>query len=239
LTSLPEKLSVSVLTPSALDGDEGEEAQLTLEADEKRADKRGILPEFISGTKADESARRGIATHAFMQFFDISFLLENGVAAELERLFKEGFISEEDKARVRLDEIELFTKSALFSEMKNAERLVREFRFNTRLPAEYFTENEEKAKKLRGSMLLVQGVIDCIIEDKDGELHLVDYKTDRLSKQELADSNLARKTLEEKHSRQLSYYCLAIKKIFGKAPKTVRVYSLPLGEALDIKNLDF
>ena len=102
------------------------------------------------------------------------------------------------------------------------------------LPASHFTENAEKRELLEKEKILVQGVIDCIIEDAEGRLHLVDYKTDRLSREELSDKSLAQKTLSEKHGLQLSYYALAIEKIFGKRPVSVRVYSLPLGDTVDV-----
>ena len=37
-----------------------------------------------------------------------------------------------------------------------------------------------------------------------------------------------------KHSLQLSYYAKAVELIFGKYPKTVEVYSLPLGDTVDV-----
>ena len=77
-------------------------------------------------------------------------------------------------------------------------------------------------------------MIDCILEDENGEIHLIDYKTDRLSKEELRDRGAAEKTLREKHSLQLSYYALATEKIFGKRPKSVYVYSLALGDSIDV-----
>ena len=80
----------------------------------------------------------------------------------------------------------------------------------------------------------MQGVIDCLYEDGDGELHLVDYKTDRLTAEELANPTLAAKKLRDAHTEQLSYYAAAVKEIFGKAPATVRVYSLHLGNEVDI-----
>ncbi len=234
LSSLPEKMSISNLYPTVLDGNE-EEARLTIDTPEKYpTEKSQRLPEFITGNSVYESARRGIATHNFMQFFDVESFLENGVEKELERLRTEGFISAENAERVRVKEIELFRKSELYREMRDAKKLYREFRFSAMLPAEFFTENPTKKALLSGEKILVQGVIDCIIEDSVGNLHLVDYKTDRLSKEELSDRSLARKTLCKKHSLQLFYYSLAIEKIFGKRPETVRVYSLPLGDTVDI-----
>ena len=135
---------------------------------------------------------------------------------------------------MKIAEIELFGKSRLFTEMKNAQRLFREFRFNTRLPARFFTKSEDLQTKIYNEDLLVQGVIDCIIVDDKGELHLVDYKTDRLTEKELENRSLAEEKLNSAHARQLSYYALAVEKIFGKAPKSLRVYSLPLGDTVDI-----
>ena len=181
-----------------------------------------------------ESARRGIATHNFLQFFDIENLKAKGAKDELVRLIKDGFISEENSERVRLDEITLFEKSELFLDMQNAAKLYREFRFNVMLPAPLFTQNEDKKQALADRKILLQGVIDCIIIDTDGNIHLVDYKTDRLTKAELSDKSLAQRSLAEKHSLQLYYYSLAIEKIFSKPPVSRRVYSLPLGDTVDV-----
>ena len=72
------------------------------------------------------------------------------------------------------------------------------------------------------------------MEDADGNLHLVDYKTDRLSTEEINNRTLAQKKLSQKHSLQLTYYAYAVEKIFSKKPSTVSVYSLPLGDTVEI-----
>jgi ATP-dependent helicase/nuclease subunit A len=234
LTELPEKMSISKIYPAVLDGTD-EDTRLSIDRATSEPKKRSAtLPEFIGGTGSRESARRGIATHNFLQFFNIENLKSAGAKEELARLVKDGFISEENSERVRLDEISLFEKSELFSEMQNAAKLYREFRFNVMLPASLFTQNEEKKQALADRKILLQGVIDCIIIDTGGNIHLIDYKTDRLTKAELGDKSLAQKTLAEKHSLQLYYYSLAIEKIFSKQTASRRVYSLPLGDTVDV-----
>ena len=233
LTTLPEKMSVSRTSPNVLDEDTG--ALLFTEDLAEGEEKKRTLPRFAEGNPAEESAKRGIATHYFLQFCDLDKLDEIGAREELLRLRREGFISQEDAERVRLFEIELFRKSKLLRDMKSAKRLYREFRFNTSLPAEIFTTEEEKRESYKGKTVLVQGVIDCLIEYPDGTLGLFDYKTDRLTKEELSDRTLAERKLKESHSLQLSYYALAVEKIFKKAPKQVMVYSLPLGDTVDVK----
>ncbi|MBR5140276.1 MAG: UvrD-helicase domain-containing protein [Clostridia bacterium] len=232
LTVMPEKMSVSRLSPRLLDGADEETKNLFDGENEK--ERREPTPKFISEDPVDKSAKRGIATHNFLQFFDIDSLVANGAQKELKRLTDKGFISEKNAALVRKDELGLFERSELFGAMKDAKRLYREFRFNTRLPAEYFAENENAKALYKDSFVLVQGVIDCLIENADGSLRLIDYKTDRLSKEELSDESLARETLNRKHAQQLSYYALAVERIFGKRPEVVEVYSLPLGKTVKI-----
>lgn len=239
LTKIPEKISVSQLKPRILDGSD-EEDIAPPKTNGKRPDKKyKKKPSFAEDSRSDISAKKGIATHNFMQFFDVENFDKNGVDSELSRLTEAGFISKSDSALVEKAEIEKFHSSDFFREMKEAKEAYREFRFNTRFPAKYFNFDSEILAKISDEELLVQGVIDCILVDGKGELHLVDYKTDRLTKEELASRDATTKKLNESHAEQLSCYALAIEKIFGKMPKTVRVYSLPLGDTVDIRLLNF
>ena len=233
LTNLPEKMSISKLHPAVLDGIE-ETVRLSIDGVAQATDAPiAKLPQFIQGGNDYESALRGIATHNFLQFFDIELFKKGEAARELRRLVAEKFLSQKDAERVRLDEIGAFADSTLLEKMRNAKKLYREFRFNVMLPASLFTQDEEKQSALSDREILLQGVIDCLIEDNDGALHLIDYKTDRLSGAELRDKSLAHKKLYEKHHLQLTYYSYAVEKIFKKKPQTVSVYSLALGDTVE------
>ena len=229
MTSLPEKMSVSFMSPTVLDGTDSESVYIG-----KEEEGRALLPSFVSGGSAEESAKRGIATHLFMQFCSLENLRDNGARCELDRLRAAGFLSEEDAGRVRIREIELFRESDLFYRMLSARKIHRELRFNVLLPASDFTAEEERRGLLRDKEILVQGVIDCIIETLDGGIILCDYKTDRLTAEELVDRDLAEARLREKHSMQLSLYGKAIEKIFGKSPTSTQIYSLALGDTVKI-----
>ena len=238
LTELPKKMAVSYLYPTVLDGSEDEPSldigELSRGVREK-SEKLGKIPRFLSDRDSDDSAKRGIATHLFMQFLNIDNLTRGGASEELMRLVSEKFISPEDAERVRLDEIELFRRSELIEEMRAARKIYRELRFNVSFPASIFTSDEKKKKAYEDKKILVQGVIDCIIEREDGELILIDYKTDRLTRAELENKALAAEKLTRVHTSQLSYYRMAVEKMFGKAPLSVAVYSLPLGDTVEIK----
>ena len=231
MTVLPEKMSVSLMSPTVLDGTDAE----SFHREKKDSTERRILPSFATGSGVDESAKRGIATHLLLQFCDLRELQKNGAVAELKRLTDLGFISNDDSERVRIREIELFRKSDLFSEMLGAKKLYRELRFNVRLPAASFTENEIKISAYENEEILVQGVIDCIVESEDGSISIYDYKTDRLTKEELEDYSLAEAKLKSAHKMQLELYALAAERIFGKTPKRLEVYSLPLGKTVSMK----
>ena len=234
MSELPEKMSVSRVTPTVLDGSDDTAVDVILPEDE--TDLKDTLPAFMTGTDEAESAKRGIATHYFMQFCDLDRFVSEGSEAELSRLVEEQYISIRDGERVRIRELEAFRRSPLLRKMLAAKRLYRELRFNVRLPAKYFTEDEEKRAVYADETVLVQGVIDCIIEDEKGELHLIDYKTDRLTREERETPALGEEKLRGAHTLQLSYYALAIKEMFGKLPKTIGVYSLHLGKEVSINN---
>ena len=265
MTTLPEKISVSAASPAMLDGESAlldgaasytealalpdvratderecdeditEEGISYSDAEPDLSDDKRYLPAFYTGRETEESAKRGIATHKFLQFCDLEKLRSGGAEAELSRLVCEGYLSDEDGKRVRLKEIRSFVKSSLMADMLGAKKLYRELRFNTLLPAEIFTESPELKEKYLGESVLVQGVIDCIIEYPDGSIGVFDYKTDRLKREELENPSLAEAVLKDKHSLQLSYYSLAVEKMFGKRPTRVEVYSLPLGRTVDVK----
>ncbi len=229
MTVVPSKLSVSDLHPRVLDGSDGE--ALAYEAEEAESE-LGVLPEFIGGYRHN-AAERGTATHLFMQFCDFGRLDKIGAAEELKILVEKQFISETDASLVRLGEIERFRKSELFSALLSAKSIYRELRFNTRLPAVGFTGDEERRGELADEEILVQGVIDCIFEDSDGNIILVDYKTDRLTPLEKAKPELAEEMLRTRHGKQLSYYERITEKIFGRKISKKLIYSLDLGACIN------
>lgn len=236
MTALPEKMSISNLYPTVLDGNADEE-MLSIDVSSHESGSAFRLPEFICTESSALSAKKGSATHAFLQFCDFPALRKHGAKAELSRLVESEFISLENSKLVRLDEIERFSNSRLFNDITNAKELFREFRISVMLPAEFFTSDKIKKEAYKNNELLLQGVIDCLYSDSNGDLHLIDYKTDRLCEEELIDRNLAEKTLSDRHSLQLSYYALAVEKIFGKKPISVEIYSLHLGDTITVKTL--
>ena len=229
LTRIPAKLSISKLYPDILD-----EVNSSAELIE---DKKTQIPDFfISGkTHSVSSADRGTATHLFLQFCNLPRARATGVSEEIARLIEKRFIPENIADIIYVDELERFIDSPLAHKMLSASRIIREQRFNLLLDAAAFTESREFAELLTNETLAVQGVIDLILIDENGDIELYDYKTDRLTARELADPTEAKRRLNSSHALQLSYYAHAIEQLFGRRCKKVCIYSTHSAELYDVE----
>ncbi len=221
ISEIPAKISVSKLHPRVLD----ETEELTL------SDETFLLPDSLIGAEQASGAEKGTATHTVLQFCNFEFAEKYGIREEIERLCEHRFIDPNMAKIVNTVQLEKFFRSNLYKRIKNAKKIWREQRFNILLPAAEFTEEKEL---FRNETVAVQGVIDLFFEDENGNIVLVDYKTDYLTPEELRNRDLAAKKLIERHSKQLSYYEKAIEQMCGKKPIETLIYSLPLANTLTL-----
>jgi len=228
LCAVPSKLSVSRLFPDVLDE---EDTSAVLEPEEQ--EKREVpMPKFMrADAEQADGAKKGNATHLFMQFFDFDSIAKLGIDGEIERLAREKFIFESDAALINRYALRRFFAGPLARAMKKSKRIYREKRFIINYPAENFSENEEMRQSLRGEKLLVQGIIDCAFFDENGKLILVDYKTDSFYG---VPEDEAQKLLRERHSRQIGYYKYACLKLFGVPCEHAYIYSFALNKTIEI-----
>lgn len=228
LCSVPSKLSVSRLYPDVLDEDDTS-AELESAVQESAEIPK---PKFMlaEAEKAD-GARKGNATHLFMQFFDFDSVEKLGIEGEIERLTREKFIFPSDAELINRYALRRFFSGPLARAMKKSERVYREKRFIINYPAENFSEDEEMRRSLRGEKLLVQGIIDCAFFDEKGELILVDYKTDSFFGVPEEEAEAA---LRARHSRQIGYYKYACREMFGVPCAHAYIYSFALNKTIEI-----
>ena len=73
-------------------------------------------------------------------------------------------------------------------------------------------------------VVLIQGIIDAYFEE-DGELVLVDYKTDYVERGQ-------GQSLAERYQIQLNYYARALEQLTGKQVREKIIYSFSLGEEI-------
>ena len=236
-TMVPAKLSVSKLYPGILD-DELEPLSYTLTPaplPQLQSDQTHItLPLFMDPQLMSGGALRGTATHAFMQFCDFDRVEKDGIEAEIEYLEAQGFLSQENAARIRRDWLTTFFHTELYREMRQAVHLWREKRFTAQFPARALTQDDQLRQSLGEEEILVQGVIDCFWENTAGEITVLDYKTDMFTKEQCANPDDVRHALEKRHLTQLQYYRSAAQRMTCKPVKHVLLYAFSANMCIDL-----
>lgn len=177
-------------------------------------------PAFMSA-KGLTPAQRGTATHKFMQFSDYHAAAEN-IEKELARLVDGGFLSDEEGKAVNVEAIKRFFNSSIAKRIFASENVMREKKFSTFFPAEYFYP--ELKGELAEELVGVQGIADCVFVE-NGELVIVDYKTDsRVTPEELVD----------RYSAQLDIYRKALSQTLGMSVKEALLYSFYLNSTVKV-----
>lgn len=212
--SLPSKVTATELKRS----EEGDPESASIAPAQRRTFR---LPDFECGEKPLSSAERGTATHMLLQFMDYSAAdSRESMEKELSRLRAQSFLSERQAKAVDLDAILRLFDSELGKRIKNADAVRRELRFSMLCPAEDFFEGGS------GEQVLLQGVIDCCIEER-GELVIIDYKTDRVSGAALTER-------AKHYAAQVRAYALAAGRMSGKPVRECVLYFLHAGRAVHI-----
>lgn len=169
-------------------------------------------PAFLSNEKLN-SAEKGTALHALMQFADFAAAREN-VRTELTRLTENGFITAVQAESIDLDRAERFFRSDLVTRCLNAEKVYKEYRFTVRIPADHVSEKSDDS--LRGETVILQGAVDLAFVE-NGELVIVDYKTDRVKRPE---------QLREMYATQLMLYKEALTECLKLPVRECTIYSV-------------
>ena len=197
LKSVKAKASVSLLAHSG----EGNDFDFT----EKPAFmfKEGISP-----------AGKGTAMHHIMQFINMDGIPD--VESEIERLLEWQYITPSQAAVCDKKAIKGFFESDVYKRILKSTDVRRELRFMTEIAADEI--KPELSKEIAQTPVVVQGAVDLCFEE-DGEIVVLDFKTDRVTK----DSQLI-----SAYKEQLEIYADACQKIFSKPVKQKIIYSFAL-----------
>lgn len=162
----------------------------------------------------------GNAVHKFMQFADFKTLSNiDGFEKEAKRLLEKAYLTSREIDMVSKSQVQQFVAQPLFQDMISADKLEKEKRFFFSLPANRLYPNVDLQEPI-----LLQGVLDCYYE-KNGQLIIVDYKTDRLSSAE---------GFIDRYALQLKLYRYALAQITGKKADKLYIYSFHLNEVIEI-----
>ena len=215
------KLTVSQLKAMQAEDDSEENAYMdesvkAAEIAERSDESDSIVPKFISGEEVKLAANeRGSAYHRVMECLDYSVSVNiNGVKADIERMLETGKMNELQVKSVNPWDINTFVQSDTGRRVVNAMD-----NGSVRREQPFVFEYEGQ---------LIQGIIDLYFEE-DGELVIVDYKTDRVMKGEAGE-----KELVKRYAIQLDYYAKALTQLTGKKVKEKIIYSFALGKELSV-----
>lgn len=209
LRNLITKTSVSELKKAYID------MEMTKELFPETDEKKSYEPHFIVGdTDELKGTERGNAYHKSMEILDFN---DRNIKSQLNKAAGLKLIPEKWIAAVREDRILKFLDSELGIRMAKAQQngtLKREQPFVMGIDAHRV--NEEYPA---GEMVLLQGIIDAFFIE-DGQIVLVDYKTDVINFPE---------ELMERYHVQLDYYEEALSNILKLPVKESILYSFHLG----------
>lgn len=235
LQKIPSKLAASHLRPHLLEDliseTEDDRAVLTqLELMQKEVS----FDTLLNDRKMPKATDIGTATHSFLEFCDFRNFAENGIDAECARLLEKNYISRQTADLLNRSQLQAFRESELLQWILSAKELRRELTFGLFFPAAEIADDPKLQELLREESIFVQGSIDLFLTRADGKTVLADYKTDRLSAEELADDDLLREKMQRTHGHQLACYAKAVRELFGKDPDEICIYSLPAGRSVSI-----
>ncbi len=189
---------------------------------------------LLGDCRRPTAAERGTAAHLFLQYADYDRMARDGLDEEIARLSEQGFINARTAEVLDKKALQAFFDSRFMVHIRQAATVERELKFHRFIPLSDLTSDAALAEALGNRMLYVQGSIDLLAIFPDGHIELCDYKTDRISPAERADLPLLTERMTARHAEQLKQYAAAVEEIYGIRPTKTYIFSLPLGEAIEI-----
>ena len=132
------------------------------------------------------------------------------------------FLGVKEAESINPNQILNFTKSKIWSDLKEAQEIYREKPFYINIPAKEIYENENLK-----SNILVQGIIDLYYVDKYGKIILLDYKTDYIKAGD-------EEKLIKRYKIQLDLYKRALEQALNKKVDKTYIYSVSLGKEIEV-----
>lgn len=175
--------------------------------------KKFKMPEILCDTKDSYTAvRKGILVHFILENLDMSISSKEELKKYIDDLVLKGTINKNDRKYINITRIYDFLKSKIGKELKNAKNIFREY--------EFILKNRNISKSI------IQGVIDLFYITDDGKVTLVDFKTDRLFKEEVFIT---------RYKKQLDIYKEAIEKLLNIKVSNTYIYSFSLNKEIEVK----
>ena len=227
---IPAKASVTELKKRfAIVADEAVEADLvTDKAREKMTDIQGVRPKFLQRISGLSPAEKGSAMHVVMQHMKLEEEINHDtIVRQVQSMQAAGLLTGEQAAAVSISAVLKFFSGPLGHKMKSAPRVKRELAFTMAVPVSetYFNTGDTDDTGVPGGngseKVIIQGVIDCLIEEDDGYI-LIDYKTDYIPPGRTAET-------AKRYQGQLNLYGIAVERILKRPVKEKYLYFFAAG----------
>ena len=178
-------------------------------------------PKFIRKAEGLSPTERGTAVHLVMQYLDFRTPPENGAVEQvIAGLVSRHLMTPEQSQAVEPRLIADFLASPLCRRLCDAEKLYREYRFDLLVDAAICDRDAA------GEEIMLQGVVDCAFETPEG-LVIVDFKTDRVTPQEMA-------ARAEHYRPQLEAYATALGRVLQKPVREKILYFFHTKSAVNL-----
>lgn len=172
----------------------------------------------LSGT-ATEIDPRGLGTLVHAVLERVSLEAENQIAPWCDALAPLHLArNTHEAARLAEELVARFLRSERFERLGKCRGMHREVEFLLPWPP----EKAEPTAKHSSAGTYLQGYIDCLIEQADGELGVLDYKTNRVDA-------AGAQAMAENYRLQLYVYALAVEQATGRSPSELCVHFLRPG----------
>lgn len=218
LTTVPAKISVTEIKRYFNINNEGEDTPAFRQPSIRK-------PAFLQEKKGLSPAEKGTIMHFIMQHMDLK---NTDIESQLTEMISKDLITKQQAGSVDILKIERFLNSPIGRRMVAADAghgIHREVPFNIELPADELFGAVGKVD-ISQEKILLQGVIDCYFEE-DGELVLIDYKTDYIP-------NGSTDEIKAKYQLQIEYYSRALKMLTGLSIKERCIYLFATGELINM-----
>ncbi len=220
-TRLYPKHSVSEIKETAMEAFEEDHARAGREhwhltVDHSETDPSGMVPEKPVHYQEKAGADVGDAYHHALEKYDY-LDTSSDFRTQLEKKLPEA-----EYKLVNPKRFQAFLQSPLaarFRKAQAADMLYREQHFMKQVPNDYLFPGSDTSEPV-----ILQGIIDAFFIE-DGEIVLVDYKSDHVREAE---------TLIGRYQKQLELYAEALEKITGLRVKEKLIYSIILEQAIPV-----
>lgn len=219
LSRLPRNVTVTEIKRILDGGDEGT-FRLYRMPDLKK-------PAFLRDDKPN-AAQRGTLMHLCMEKIKLTDVVNHDTIKEtVDAMVADGTITSVEAECIDEDAIIGFFDSAVGKAMLSAREVYREVPFEILVEADDIFRGAGTDEKI-----VVQGMIDAYFVDSDGNVVLVDYKTDK----NRCDSNEEFKELiVKRYESQLHYYEKALELMTGGTVHRKYIYLFDIGETLEMR----